>query len=151
MATTRWWNWIFPCRHDLEKSIIRKWFKRTKKIVKKEHRRFEKLKDGPVAALRPKVHRFLNTYTFSVKSFDESLGTLADGFAEARRAAETVQQGALSELEKVRNQMLVEFRGRISKMYFVLCETISSWKEKVQVSLDELRRQAGPLGIELPD
>ena len=72
-------------------------------------------------------------------------------FAEACIAAETVRQAALCEVENVRNQMLVDFRGRISKMYFVLCQTISSWKEEVQVSLDELRRQANPLGIELPD
>jgi len=151
LPPTRWWNRIFPRRVDLEKSIIRKWFKRTRKIVKKERHRFEKLKDGPAAALHSKVLQFLSTYTFSVGSFDQSLNTLAGEFAEARMDAETVGQSALDEVEKVRDQMLVDFRSRISKMYFVLCQTISSWKEKVQVSLDELRRQAGPLGIELPD
>jgi len=151
LPPTHWWNWIFPRRQDLEKSIIRQWFKRAKKIVKKERHRFEKLKDVPMAALHSKVHHFLNTYTFSLRSFDDGLGTLANEFAEACIAAETVRQAALCEVENVRNQMLVDFRGRISKMYFVLCQTISSWKEEVQVSLDELRRQANPLGIELPD
>ena len=151
MPRTRWWNWIFPRRQDLEKAITRRWFKRARKIVKREHRRFEKLKDGPVPAFHSKVHRFLNTYTFNLKSFDEGLSTLANEFSEACSAAETVRHAALCEIENVRDQMLLDFRGRVSKMYFVLCQTIAGWREKVQASLDELHKQAGPLGIELPD
>jgi hypothetical protein len=151
MPTTHWWNWIFPRRKDLEKSVIRRWFKRTRKTVMKERRRFEKLKSGPVAALHSKVRRFLTNYTFSLTSFDEDLGSLANEFAEARTAAETFKQTALREVERARNQVLTDFRDRISKMYLVLCQTISDWKEKVEVSLDELRKQATPLGVELPD
>jgi hypothetical protein len=151
MPPTHWWNWIFPRRKDLERSVIRRWFKRTRKTVMKERRRFEKLKRGPVAALHSKVHRFLNNYTFSLRSFDEDLGNLANEFAEARIAAETIKQTALGEVEEARNQVLAEFRERITKMYLVLCQTISDWKEKVEVSLDELRKQARPLGVELPD
>ena len=150
MPRTHWWNWIFPRRKDLEKSVIRRWFKRARKTVLNEQQRFEKLKRGPLAALDSKVHRFLTNYTFSLKSFDEDLGNLANEFAEARIAAERVKHTALGELEKTRNQVLVDFRGRISKMYFVLCQTISSWTEKVEATLDELRKQARPLGIELP-
>ena len=137
---THWWNWIFPRRQDLEKSVIRRWFKRTRKTVMKERRRFEKLKRGPVAPLHFKVHRFLNSYAFSLKSFDEDLGNLANEFAEARIASEAVTQTALSQVQNARNQMLADFRERISKIYLVLCQTISSWKEKVEASLDELRK-----------
>ena len=148
---THWWNWIFPRRKDLEKSVIRRWFKRARKTVMKERRRFEKLKRGPVAVLQSKVHRFLNNYTFSLRSFEEDLDNLTNEFAKARIAAEAVRQAALGEVEKARNQVLADFRDRISKMYLVLCQTISDWKEKVEVSLDDLRKQARPLGIELPD
>jgi hypothetical protein len=151
MPPTHWWNWIFPRRKDLETSVIRRWFKRTRKTVMKERRRFEKLKRGPVAALQSKVHRFLNNYTFSLRSFDEDLGNLANEFAQARIAAERIKQTALGEAEDARNQVLADFRDRISKMYLGLCQTISDWKEKVEVSLDELRKQARPLGVELPD
>jgi hypothetical protein len=151
MPPTHWWNWIFPRRKDLEKSAIRRWFKRTKKTVMKERRRFEKLKRGPVAALQSKVQRFLNNYTFSLRSFDEDLGNLANEFAQARIAAERIKQTALSQVENARNQLLADFRDRISKMYLVLCQTISDWKEKVEIGLDELRKQARPLGVELPD
>ncbi len=151
MPPTHWWNWIFPRRRDLEKSVIRRWFKRARKTVMKERRRFEKLKRGPVAALQSKVHRFLNNYTFSLSSFDEDLANLANEFAQARIAAERIKQTALGDVEKARNRVLADFRDRISKMYLVLCQTISDWKEKVEVSLDELRKQARPLGVELPD
>jgi len=148
---TRWWHWVFPRRQDLEKAITRRWFQRARKIVKKERRRFEKLKDGPVPALHSKVHHFLNTYTFSLKSFDDSLAALSNEFTEARSAAETVRHSALCEIENVRDQMLLDFRGRVSKMYLVLCQTIAGWREKVQDGLDELHKQAVPLGIELPE
>ncbi len=151
MPPTHWWHWIFPRRKDLEKPVIRRWFRRARKTVMKERRRFEKLKDGPVAALHSKVHRFLTNYTFSLSSFDEDLGNLANEFAEARIAAERIKQTALSQAEDARNQVLADFRERISKMYLVLCQTISDWKEKVEVSLDELHKQARPLGVELPD
>jgi hypothetical protein len=151
MPAARWWNWIFPRRQDLEKVIVRRWFKRAKKVVQKERRRFEKLKDGPVPALHSKVRRFLGTYTFSLRSFDDSLGSLANGFTESRAAAEVIMQTALDDAENVRNEMVVEIRGRVSKMYLVLGKTISGWREKVQVSLDELHKQARPLGIELPE
>lgn len=116
----------------------------------KERQRFEKLKRGPLVPLQSKVHRFLNSYTFDLKSFDEDLGNLANEFAQARIAAEAVTQTALSQVENARNQVLADFRDRISKIYFVLCQTIAGWKEKVEASLDELRKQARPLGIELP-
>jgi len=146
-----WWSWIFPRRHDLERAITRRWFLRARKIVKKERRRFEKLKDGPIPALQSKVNRFLSVYTFSLKSFDDVLAALANEFSEARSATETVRHGALCEIENVRDQMLLDIRGRVSKMYFDLCQTIAAWKEKVQVNLDELHKQAVPLGIELPE
>ena len=104
-----------------------------------------------LAALQSKVHRFLNDYTFSLRSFDEDLGNLANEFAEARIVAERIKQTALSQAEDARNQVLADFRDRISKMYLVLCQTISDWKEKVEVSLHALRKQARPLGVELPD
>ena len=151
MPPTHWWNWIFPRRKDLEKSVIRRWFKRARKTVAKERRRFEKLKRSPVAALQSKVHRFLNSYTFSLRSFDEDLANLTNEFAQARIAAETIKRMALGEVEKARIQVLADFHDRISKMYLVLCQTISDWKEKVEASLDELRKQARPLGVELPD
>lgn len=151
MPPTHWWNWIFPRRQDLEKSVIRRWFKRARKTALKERQRFEKLKRGPLAPLRSKVYRFLNTYTFDLQSFDEDLANLASEFAGARIAAETVKQTALGEVEKARDRVLVDFRSRVSKMYFALCQTISGWTERVEVSLDELRKQARPLGIELPE
>lgn len=151
MPASHWWNWLFPRRRDLERIIARQWFARTKKIVKKERHRFEKLKDGPVDALHSKVHRFLNTYIFNLKSFDDALAALGGDFTEACSAAEMVKHEALCEVEGVRNQMLLEFRGRVSRTYFALCRTISGWKERVEASLDELRKQAVPLGIELPE
>jgi len=151
MPRTHWWNWIFPRRQDLEKSITRRWFKCSRKIVKKERRRFEKLKDASMPTLQSKVQRFLGAYTFALKSFDEDLGSLANEFGEARSAAETIRHAALCGLENVRDQMLGDFRNRVAKMYFVLGQAISSWREKVEVSLDELRKQATPLGIELPE
>lgn len=151
MPRTHWWNWIFPRRQDLEKSVIRRWFKRARRTVLRERQRFEKLKRGPLAPLQSKVHRFLNTYAFSLKSFDEDLGNLANEFAEARIAAEAVEETALSQVGNARNRVLADFRSRVSKMYFALCQTISGWTEKVEVSLDELRKQARPLGIELPE
>ncbi|HKV05076.1 MAG TPA: hypothetical protein VJO53_08225 [Candidatus Acidoferrales bacterium] len=151
IPSRRWWNWIFPRRLDLEKSITRKWFKRTKKIVKKERRRFEKVKESPAPALQPKVHHFLNTYTFSLNSFDEALGTLSNEFTEACASAEMIKHASLCEVEGARDEMLADFRGRVSKMYLALCRTISGWREKVQVSLDDLRNEASPLGIELPE
>ena len=151
MSATHWWNWIFPRRQEFEKSVTRKWFKHAKKIAMKERRRFMGLKGIPTAALLSKVHRFLNIYTFSLRSFDEALDTLIKEFAESVKSAETLKQAALREAENVRNQMLADFRDQISKMYFALCQTIAGWKDKVQASLDELRRQADPLGIELPE
>jgi hypothetical protein len=151
IGSSPWWNWIFPRRRDLEKSLVRQWFKRARKVVRKERHRFEKLKDRPAVVLHSRVHRFLNMYGFSLQPFDERLVALASEFTEARIAAETINQAALCEMEKLRNQMLVDFRDRVSKMYFALCQTIAGWKKTVENNLDELRRQAGPLGIELPD
>jgi hypothetical protein len=151
LGPTHWWNWIFPRRRDLEKAAIRNWFKRARKVVGNERRRFERLKDSPAATLQPAVCRFLSTYAFSLSSFDDGLTQLANEFGEAHMAAETINHATLCELETLRNQMLIEFRDRISKMYFRLCQTLSRWKETVQNNLDELRKQASPLGIELPE
>jgi hypothetical protein len=151
MPRTHWWNRIFPRRQDLEKRITRRRFERAGKTVKQERRRFEKPKEGPLAPLHSKVHRFLNTYTFSLKSFDDGLGALSNEFTEARSAAETVRHAALCEIETVRDQMLLDFRGRVSKIYLTLCQTIAGSRGRLQASLDESHKQASPLGIELPD
>jgi hypothetical protein len=150
MPPSAWWNRFFPSQSDLQKSAIQHWFRSARKIVVEEKKKIESMSTSSVSELRREVERFLSTYRFTLKSLNDSLTMLEREFNEAQVTAGRLIDDATGRVEAERNVLLLQLRDDVFKIHSALVETFKFWKSRLEYCMGRLRREAEPLGIELP-
>jgi hypothetical protein len=150
MPASAWWNRLFPSLSDLQKSAIHHWFRSARKIVLEEKKKIESMSTSSISQLRREVERFLSTYTFTLKSLDDSLTVLEGQFNEAQGTASRLMDDATHRVGAERNALLLQLRDEVFRVHSALVETFTFWKSRLESCMAGLRREAEPLGIELP-
>jgi hypothetical protein len=138
-----------PYDNDHLRSAIRLWFRKARKTVRHEQKRFRELQPRTAESLRAEVQRFLGAYVFELESLQHELVRLMRAFELAQQKANSIADLATADLETNRNGLIVSFASHVERLHSGLIDLLESWNRKVARERENFRREARAVGVDI--
>jgi hypothetical protein len=140
---------FLPSDNDHLRSAIRFWFRKARRTVLQEQKRFRELQPRTAELLRAEVQRFLGAYVFELESLQRELVRLMRTFELSQERAKSIADLAAAELETERNGLIATFANHVERQHSGLVDLLESWNRKVAKERDNFRREARAIGVDL--
>lgn len=138
---------LFTRENHIQRSAVKGWFRRARRIVQKEVRAFKKIEPRSLETLQTAFQQSLREFVFELDSLDGELARVNAEFEQRRQEAEHIGRQAVSKIEEHRQNLLFDFGKRVVELHESIVRNIKSWNNQISYKRDELRRQAAAVGI----
>jgi hypothetical protein len=146
----RWWGFLFPGAVELQRSLIRSWFSRARKRVLQEEQAYLSSQQDRQSLLA-RIKHFLTEYQFELVSLQQHLGSLKKRSQEMQDDGNRLRAVAVEKAISVRGSLILEFSEFVVRITDDMDRLITSWTASLKHSREWLRREARPLGVEIPN
>ncbi len=143
------WGLLVPRQNDLLRTLVRRLFRRARRIALAEKRRYRRLQDRSAASLTAFIAHFLETYVWGLESLRTRLEEMAQDSSAARAKAEEVRLAAVAEATAVRDRLVAELSDRIGRLHEEVTAVIREWNARVMDCRERLKAEAAPVGIDV--
>lgn len=140
---------LLPTNNDYLRSAIRFWFRKAKRTISDEKKRFKAIDPRTLNTLRHEIERLLGNYVFELESLDAEIERLVQSFSDAQASAQTVADKASEELQRERDGLISKFAQQAEKLHASIVELVRSCNQKISARKERFIIEGRAVGLDL--
>lgn len=144
-----WFALIYPRERDLFRSLARSWFRRARRLGRREKEAYLRIPEEHLGARFEAIRTFLNNYDFELATLQEDLDWLMGAMGAARERAGRIRQEAVDQAEALRTRLITKFGSKVADVHAQLIELVQGWNQRIAECRERLWQEGRPVGIEI--
>ena len=141
-------GFVWPSDSDLLRWVIRWWFRRARRIVKRERKQFVRHLKMPISQQITCLRGFLDRYEVSLASLASDIEEVVRVQELVREEGENIRNECVLMLKQARCELLRRFQLQTESIVGRITKLASEWREKIDRCRQKLFEEAAAVGLD---